>query len=319
MRGLFLQDGNLELREDYPAPTAMEGWSRIRVLQAGICETDLQLVAGYMGFSGILGHEFVGIAESGPLLGRRVVGEINCICGQCDMCGRELGNHCRRRSVIGIVDQDGAFADELLGPDANLHVVPDQVSDDLATLIEPIAAALQILEQVQITVGMQAVVVGDGRLGNLCAQVLDAAGCRVLVVGKHSSKLEYLHELGLATCRQNDAPRDRSADLAVDCTGSPTGLESCFSMVRPRGTVVMKTTLADPHHLSLAPVVIDELNVIGSRCGPFDAAIATLRKDQLNLDRFISASYNLEDYRSAFEQAISGDALKVILKISNRA
>jgi threonine dehydrogenase-like Zn-dependent dehydrogenase len=276
----------------------------------------LQLVAGYMGFSGILGHEFVGIAESGPLTDQRVVGEINCICNDCDMCSRGLGNHCSNRSVIGILNHDGAFADYLIVPEQNLHAVPDEMSDDLATLVEPIAAALQILEQVDLSSDTRVIVVGDGRLGNLCAQVLKNAKCNVTVVGRHEAKLRTFAALNVTTCHLDDAPTDRAADVVVDCSGSSTGLATALSFVRPRGTVVMKTTVAAEHEIALAPIVIDEITLVGSRCGPFDKAIAAITNNEFQLDGFISGRYPLERYREAFKHATLRDALKIILEIS---
>ena len=315
MRALELTDGRLQLRAAYPDPTPGVGSTRVNVLQAGICETDLQLVAGYMGFSGILGHEFVGIVETGPLAGQRVVGEINCVCNACEMCSRGLSNHCANRTVIGILNHDGAFADALIVPEENLHRVPDEMSDDLATLVEPIAAALQIPQQISLSPGMRAVVVGDGRLGNLCAQVLKTANCDVLVVGKHKAKLAAFSALEIETCLLSETPTDRAADLVVDCAGSNSGLATALSIVRPRGTVVMKTTVAGEHEVSLAPIVIDEISVVGSRCGPFDKAIKAIVNGQFQLDDFISGRYPLEQFEAAFAQATGKDALKVILEM----
>lgn len=315
MRALKLEDGKLQMQSEYADPIAPTGSSIVRVSQAGICETDLQLVAGYMGFEGVLGHEFVGVAESGRFAGQRVVGEINCVCGDCHMCSRGIRNHCVQRTVIGILNHDGAFADALVVPEANLHPVPDKMSDDLATLVEPIAAALQIPEQVSIKPNMRSVVVGDGRLGNLCAQVLRNAGCQVLVVGKHETKLQKFQAMGIETCLLSDAPNDRSADVVVDCAGSSSGLSTAVSHVRPRGTIVMKTTVAAEHQLTLASIVIDEITLIGSRCGPFDKAIKAINNGEFQLDGFIDGRYPLEQFQQAFAHATNGDALKVILAI----
>jgi threonine dehydrogenase-like Zn-dependent dehydrogenase len=315
MKALVLNNGKLQFKSDYSEGTIAADSTRVRVLQAGICETDLQLVKGYMGFEGVLGHEFVGIAEHGPLNGQRVVGEINCTCGRCDLCDRGLGNHCPNRSVIGILNHDGAFAESLVVPTQNLLPVPDDMSNDMATLVEPVAAALQIPEQMELVVGSQAIVVGDGRLGNLCAQVLKAAGCNVRVVGKHEQKLARFSAMGIKTTLLNDVPKTRTADVVVDCTGSESGLTLALSLVRPRGTVVMKTTVAGQHQLSLAPVVIDEITLLGSRCGPFDKAIAALQAGRFQLDDFISARYPLEEFEAAFQHARSGDALKVVFDI----
>lgn len=316
MKALVLESGQLTFDPDRTPPVVPPNSVMVRVLQAGICETDLQLMAGYMGFQGVLGHEFVGIAESGEFAGQRVVGEINCICGQCEMCQRGLGNHCLKRTVIGILNHDGAFAEYLVVPAANLHRVPDTISDDLATLVEPIAAALQIREQVPLNRDQRCYVVGDGRLGNLCAQVLQNAGCRVTVIGKHPNKLETFARMGLATSLLDSIDSLPSGDLVVDCAGSDSGLTTALRLVRPRGTVVMKTTVAAPHTISMAPVVIDEITLVGSRCGPFDKAIAALQQGRFQLEDFISGRYSLEDYQAAFEHATSGNALKVILEVA---
>lgn len=317
MRALELIDSKLVLRTDYPLADVPDGWTRVRVLQAGICETDLQLLAGYMGFAGVLGHEFVGVAEDGPLAGERVTAEINCACHECDLCNGGLSNHCPQRSVVGILNHDGAFADSLVVPNRNLHRVPDAMSDDLATLVEPVAAALQIREQVDLRPGMMAAVVGDGRLGNLCAQVLKLAGCHVVVVGKHQEKLATFQRLGLETRRLDELTEAACFDVVVECAGSPTGLDTALALVRPRGTVFMKTTIAGNHELSLAPVVINEINLLGSRCGPFDKAIACIAAGELDLDGFITARYPLEEFAAAFARARQKDALKVMLQVAS--
>lgn len=317
MRALELSNGQLRLRTDYREADVPPGSTRVKVTQAGICETDLQLVAGYMGFSGVLGHEFVGVAESGEFAGQRVVGEINCVCDDCDMCSQGLGNHCPNRTVIGILNHDGGFADSLIVPEANLHAVPDDMSDDLATLVEPVAAALQISEQVSLSGDMRAIVVGDGRLGNLCAQVLKHRVEHVLVVGKHAEKLKTFESMGIATCLLQDVAPDLKASLVVDCAGSASGLSTALSLVRARGTVVMKTTVAGEHQIPLAPIVIDEITVVGSRCGPFDKAISAIAGNELELDHFISGRFKIEDFEAAFARATEKDALKVILEIAN--
>ena len=307
--------GELSLDTNYAEPSASDGLVRVRVTQAGICETDLQLVAGYMGFSGVIGHEFVGVAESGQFERQRVVGEINCICRQCDYCIEGLGNHCPHRTVIGILNHDGAFADYLLVPEANLHVVPDSMTDDLATLVEPIAAAMQIETQVALRPGMKTAVVGDGRLGFLCAQALRQAGCDVTIVGKHADKLATFTAIDFAACTLSELAAERVYQLVVDCSGSKSGLETAMSIVRPCGTLVMKTTVAAKHEVALAPVVIDEITIVGSRCGPFDKAIEAIRDERFHLDNFISGRFPLESYREAFARAMQPDALKVILEM----
>lgn len=315
MRAVVLGD-SLQLNTQYPDPDASGDQISVRVLKAGICETDLQLCQGYMGFRGVLGHEFVGIADHGRFAGQRVVGEINCACGDCHACAAGCGNHCRRRTVIGILNHDGAFADRLLVPESNLHAVPDHVSDDQAVFVEPLAAACRIPEQIALHSGQCVVVLGDGRLGNLCAQVLRFHGCQVLVVGKHVWKLNLLKTLGMETALLNDVADTQFADVVVDCTGSPSGLPAAAEMVRPRGTIVLKTTVATEQQLHLAPLVIHEISLIGSRCGPFDKALQLLDQQAIQLEPLISAEYQLEDWQDAFARAVQPDALKVLFQIA---
>ncbi|MCA9071929.1 MAG: alcohol dehydrogenase catalytic domain-containing protein, partial [Planctomycetaceae bacterium] len=269
MRAVVLQKGEAQFQTDVSPPEPKAGEARVRVLKAGICETDLQLIQGYMGFEGVLGHEFVGIAETGPLAGQRVVGEINCSCRTCEYCKAGLETHCPHRTVLGILNHDGAFADALVLPEVNLHVVPDEIPTELAALTEPVAAAFQIPTQLPLEDFQNVTVLGDGRLGNLCAQVIRLSGCQVRVVGKHPDKLKLFEELGLETIELQNLQPTRTADLVVDCTGSDTGLSLALQLVKPRGTIVLKTTVAGEQTLSLAPFVIDEITLVGSRCGPF--------------------------------------------------
>jgi threonine dehydrogenase-like Zn-dependent dehydrogenase len=236
MRAIVLNHGRLSHAAGHPTPVLRDGEVLVRVLRAGVCETDLQLVRGYMGFNGVLGHEFVGVAESGPFEGRRVVGEINCSCWACPTCKAGRPSHCPNRTVLGILNHDGAFADLIAVPQRNLHAVPDSIPDDVAVFTEPVAAAFQIPAQIPIDRTDRVVVLGDGRLGNLCAQVLARLSDHVTVVGKHAEKLALL---GLATKLLADLEPDHSADIVVDCTGSPTGLPTALSLVRPRGTIVL--------------------------------------------------------------------------------
>ena len=287
----------------------------VDVVKAGICETDLQLCQGYMGFVGTLGHEFVGIARTGRFAGQRVVGEINCACHACEMCRRQLTNHCPNRSVIGIVSHDGAFADSVIVPDKNLHAVPDNVSDTDAVFVEPIAAACRIAQQVDLVGGEVVTVLGDGRLGNLCAQVLRFQGCEVRVVGKHEFKLRILEDLGIPTTRLANLQPERSSDIVVDCTGSTSGLPTALQLVRPCGTIVLKTTVAAEQTLHMAPFVIDEIKLVGSRCGPFADALALLRSNAISVAPLHSASYSLEAATTAFEHATRKDTLKVLFDV----
>jgi len=313
MRALLL-DGQVSFRPDYPSPSPAGDNVLVRVLTAGVCETDLQLIRGYMGYSGVLGHEFVGVAESGPYVGRRVVGEINCACGTCALCLRDLPTHCANRTVIGILGHDGAFADYLVVPQRNLHLVPDSLPDHVAVFTEPVAAAFQILVQVQVCATDRVIVLGDGRLGNLCAQVLANVTQRLLVVGKHPEKLALLDRRGIRTALLSEVPEDRLADIVVDCTGSETGLPTALKLVRPRGTIVLKTTLAGTQTLAWAPLVIDEITVVGSRCGPFDRALAALARGEVDVRPLIQERLPLDRGIEALE--LANRRLKVLLEVS---
>jgi threonine dehydrogenase-like Zn-dependent dehydrogenase len=315
MRALVFDRHGLSGRSDYPDPSRRDGEVLVRVTRAGVCETDLQLIRGYMAFSGVLGHEFVGVAESGAFKGRRVVGEINCSCWKCPTCLAGRPSHCPNRSVIGILNHDGAFADLIAVPERNLHAVPDSLSDDIAVFTEPVAAAFQIPAQTSIGGQDRVTVLGDGRLGNLCAQVLARLSSNVTVVGKHAEKLSLLSDAGVATKLLADIEPDHHADIVVDCTGSPTGLPTALSLVRPRGTIVLKTTVAGEQTLALAPIVIDEVTIVGSRCGPFDLALAALAAGDVRVLPLISARYGLSDGLAAIEYARSKPALKVLIDV----
>ena len=317
MRALAFDGSTVQLDADRAEPRPGPGEVLVRVLRAGVCETDLQILAGYHGFRGVLGHEFVGIAIGGAFDGRRVVGEINCSCWACNTClNAGHPGHCRHRTMIGIVGRDGAFADLVAVPERNLHVVPDAIDDDTAVFTEPVAAAFQIPTQLDIRQDHRIIVLGDGRLGNLCAQVLASLSDRVLVVGKHSTKLEILRSMGIETRLLAATPPapDRSADIVVDCTGSPTGLSSALALVRPRGTIVLKTTIAGEHSLSLAPVVVDEVTIAGSRCGPFDRALDALAHGLVDVRPLISDRCRLADGVRALERARERGVLKVLIE-----
>jgi threonine dehydrogenase-like Zn-dependent dehydrogenase len=306
-------DGQLSYRQDHPLPTPLDGEVLVQVQRAGVCETDLQLMQGYMGFRGVLGHEFVGVAQSGAFQGRRVVGEINCACHRCDTCRAGLATHCPNRTVLGILNHDGAFADTIAVPERNLHAVPDALPTDLAVFTEPVAAAFQIPVQVPIREQDRIVILGDGRLGNLCAQVLAQRSAHVVVVGKHPEKLALLSARGIGTTLLSDPPDPRSADIVVDCTGSATGLPTALQLVRPRGTIVLKTTVAGQQTLAYAPFVIDEVTLVGSRCGPFDQALAALEEEKIDVAPLISERFGLASGVAALGRAAQTGVLKVLL------
>ena len=315
MRALTLEQDGVVLRTDAPDPALRPGEVPVRVLRAGICETDLQLIRGYKNFRGVLGHEFVGIAQDGPFEGLRVVGEINCSCWSCATCLAGRATHCPARSVIGILEHDGAFADLVAVPQRNLHVVPDSISTDAAVFTEPLAAALQIPAQIHVRRRDHVLVLGDGRLGNLCAQVLSHVTNHVLVVGKHESKLAVLRSLGIETALLSDVREAPMADIVVDCTGSESGMPTALTLVRPRGTIVMKTTTAGTQTLVLAPIVVDEVTIVGSRCGPFDQALTALKSHDVDVLPLISSRFDLSHAIEALDEAARKSALKVLLDV----
>jgi threonine dehydrogenase-like Zn-dependent dehydrogenase len=316
MRGLWLEAGTLRLRADLPLPEPPPGEARISVLHAGVCGTDLELVRGYYPFRGVPGHEFVGRVDSAPghepWVGRRVVGEINAVCRRCETCRAGRPRHCEARTVLGILGRDGAFAECLSLPVENLHAVPDAVADETAVFAEPVAAALEIQEQVPIGAGDRVVVVGDGRLGNLVAQTLALTGCDLLAVGRHPAKLDLLASRGIRTGGAADVP-PRRADVAVECTGAPEGFELARKALRPRGTLVLKSTYAGTPALNLSPIVVDEVTVVGSRCGPVDAALRLLASGRIDATSLVHARYPLRDAVQAFAHAARPGVLKVLV------
>jgi threonine dehydrogenase-like Zn-dependent dehydrogenase len=315
MRGLWLEDRRLRVRDDLPVPEPPAGEARIRVTAAGLCHTDLELARGYYPYAGVLGHEFVGVVDRAPSdpswEGRRVVGEINATCGVCPTCRAGRSSHCEQRTVLGIVNRDGAFADYLTLPIANLHAVPDGVPDDVAVFAEPVAAAFQILAQLRIARHDRVVVFGDGKLGQVIAQVLATTGCAPTVIGRHPRKLAHLAARGIAT--QVDAPAARAADVVVDCTGRREGLQAALAALRPRGTLVLKSTFAGDTSLNLSAIVVDEITIVGSRCGPFAPALAALASGAVVVAPLIEARLPLADAVDAVARAGSPGTLKVIL------
>jgi threonine dehydrogenase-like Zn-dependent dehydrogenase len=287
----------------------------IKVHLAGICSTDLQIFKGYMGFTGVPGHEFVGSVIEGPrdLTGKRVVGEINFGCGQCEACRRDLARHCPNRKVMGILNADGAFAEYLVTPVENLHVVPDGIADEEAVFVEPLAAAFEILTQIQLDPGDEVLVLGDGKLGNLCAQTLRLTGAKITALGKHADKLALIKKTGVRTISLEDW-QPRYFDVVVEATGSASGLELALSAVRPRGTLILKSTIAGNHQVSLAPIVIHEINVIGSRCGPFPDALDALAARQVAVTPLIEKVYSLDDSMAAVAHAAARGARKILLR-----
>jgi threonine dehydrogenase-like Zn-dependent dehydrogenase len=315
VRAIVLDVDDLHVDQVRPAPNPAADEVIVRVTRAGVCETDLQLIQGYMGFRGVLGHEFVGVAESGHFAGQRVVGEINCACWNCDTCRGGLPTHCPHRTVLGILNHDGAFADLIAVPQRNLHRVPDSIPDDIAVFTEPVAAAFQIPAQLEISTNDRVVVLGDGRLGNLCAQVLASICDHLLVVGKHPGKLAILERMGLPTAMLSEELPARAADIVVDCTGSESGLPTALKLVRPRGRIVLKTTVAGTQTLAWAPFVVDEITLIGSRCGPFDQALHALEHGLVDVEPLIADRFSLSNGLMALERARQKDVLKVLIEM----
>ncbi|MBI5282503.1 MAG: alcohol dehydrogenase catalytic domain-containing protein [Candidatus Solibacter usitatus] len=319
MIAAWIEDGSASLRR-VSRPRRKPGHALIRLLCGGICNTDIELLRGYYGFHGVPGHEFVGEvveADDSRWLGKRVVGEINLACGVCGWCRRGLGRHCPRRTVLGIVKHRGAFAELLTLPEANLREVPKEVATDHAVFTEPIAAACEILEQVRIPRGAPVAVLGDGKLGLLVAQVLTCHGAAVTVYGRHREKLRIAARAGADTRIVNKLPR-AAYEYVVDATGSAEGLMSAAAMTRPRGTLILKSTVHGTVALDAARVIVDEITLVGSRCGPFEPALKLLRGGRILLDEMISAEYPLRDAPSAFGRAQERGALKVLLRGETR-
>jgi threonine dehydrogenase-like Zn-dependent dehydrogenase len=310
-------DGGLKFRSDYPAPVPAPAESIVRVALAGICGTDLEIARGYMKYRGVPGHEFVGtvVETSNPKLrARRVVGEINAGCGHCATCAAGLARHCASRTVLGILGRDGAFAELLRLPDANLIPIPDSMPDDVAVFTEPVAAACEILEQVQLARNKSIAVMGDGRLGALVAFTLKAEGHLPLVCGHHPEKLARLGSLGLATA--NEASLTEKFDVVIDCSGSGAGLQRAIELVKPRGTIVLKSTAAAGAEINLAPVVVNEITVVGSRCGRFQPALEALEAGRIDPRPLIDATFALDDGLAAFEAARNPLNFKILLRAS---
>ncbi|RMG43732.1 MAG: alcohol dehydrogenase [Acidobacteria bacterium] len=316
MLGLVFDGRRALLRSDLPEPQPRDGWAVLRVRLAGICRTDLEITRGYMAHRGVLGHEFVGevaACSDRTWIGRRVVGEINAACGRCATCRAGLPRHCPERRVLGIDRLDGCLAELCTLPVANLHPVPDAIPDERAVFTEPLAAAYEILEQVAVGREDRVVVLGDGKLGILCAWVLATASRRVTLAGHHPAKLAAAAWGGVETVAPPAAPA-AGADLVVEATGAPGGLEQAARLCRPRGTVVLKSTLAGGSPVDLAPLVVNEITVVGSRCGPFERALEGLERHRFPVERLIAARYPLSRATEALARAAEPGVLKVLVE-----
>ena len=319
MKALRFENGRLGVAD--VAVPEREGEALVRVRVAGVCNTDLEIVRGYAGFEGTLGHEFVGEVERAPgapeLEGRRVVGEINAGCGRCQLCRAGDARHCPARTVLGIVGRDGAFAEYLRLPVANLLPVPDEVPDERAVFTEPLAAACGVTERARIETETRVAVVGDGKLGLLCAQAIRAAtGAGVTLVGRHERKLQIVRERGVRALKSDELPAsyERAFDVTIEASGSPAGFETALKLLRPRGTLVLKSTFHGTTELTTAPVVVDEISIVGSRCGRFQPALELLRRDAVETDALITDEFPLSEGPRALERAAEPGVLKVLLR-----
>jgi threonine dehydrogenase-like Zn-dependent dehydrogenase len=319
MKALRFDGERLSVAE--AAVPSREGEALVRVTLAGVCNTDLEIARGYAGFRGTPGHEFVGRVERAPgapeLVGRRVVGEINAGCGECGLCLAGDSRHCPERTVLGIVGRDGAFAEFLQLPAANLLPVPDEVPDERAVFTEPLAAACGITERVSVGAGSRVAVIGDGKLGLLCAQALKVmTGAGVTLVGRHQTKMELARRAGVEIVKSDDLPSSysRAFDVTVEASGSPTGFETALSLLRPRGTLVLKSTFHGTTELNAAPVVVDEISIVGSRCGRFRPALELLASGAIEVEKMIHEEYALAEGTRAFERAATPGVLKVLIR-----
>lgn len=320
MNALWLENHKLSFRKDVPVPVPQPGEALVRVRLAGICSTDLELAKGYLPFTGIPGHEFVGDVISAPegagdWSGRRVVGDINLTCGTCEQCLSGRSTHCRKRTVLGILNHDGAFTEFLSLPVINLHQVPDSVTDEAAVFTEPLAAALEIQQQVHIHPDDRVLVIGAGRLGLLIAETLSLTGCDLKAVTRHERQRKLLDGRGICSIREEDIPEGKM-DVVVEAAGSPAGFLLARKAVRPRGSIVLKSTYKGEQKADFSSLVVDEITLVGSRCGPFLPALRLLKKKKVDPAALIDARYPLSDGIRAMEHASMPGVLKVLLCIS---
>ena len=314
-------DETLKYVEDYEKPTPRQGEALIKVTYGGVCNTDTEITKGYMGYKGILGHEFTGVVEEindedQTLLGKRVVGEINLGCKNCEWCAKDLERHCPNRSTLGILAKNGCFAEYVTLPLSNLIEIPENVPDEQAVFVEPLAAGLEILEQMHIQLCQKVMVLGDGKLGLLTALALNACGLDVLIVGKHQNKLDIAKNQGVKTQLLSEFEQAPKFDVVVEATGSITGFETSVNCVKPRGTLVLKSTIAASKELNLAPIVINEITILGSRCGRFEPAMRLIASGKIDFSQMISKIYPIEQAIKAFDANNAKDTIKILLKIS---
>ena len=321
MRALVFNN-KLELKQNFEKPTPKENEALIKVKLVGICNTDYEITKGYMGYNGILGHEFVGVVEEingedKSLLGKRVVGEINLGCKNCDYCAKGLERHCPNRQTLGIFNKDGCFADYVTLPLSNLLEVSEKINDETAVFVEPLAAALEILEQLHIKPYEKVCVLGDGKLGLITALALNASNVDVTLVGKHQNKLDIAKEQNVKTMLLENLKQEdnKSFDVVVEATGRVSGFETSLSLVKPRGVLVLKSTIATGKELNLAPIVIDEITVLGSRCGQFAPALRLMEKNVIDFSKLVSAKLSFDDAVLGFEKNKENNTIKILLEM----
>jgi len=315
MKAVVFDGKKMRFVSDYPDPNPDE--TIVKITLAGICGTDLEMLNGYMDYRGVLGHEFVGVvikSHNKDLIGKRVVGEINVGCGKCQSCKDGMDRHCSNRTVLGILHRNGTFAEFLSLPEKNLHILPENVSDEQAVFVEPLAAAFEITQQVDLNPDWKVGIVGDGRLAQLVANVLKLYCSDIVCFGRHKNKLENLKRLGIHTKIGIDSDDEHKFDLVVEATGNSSGFSDTIRLVKPRGTVILKSTVASRENLDLTPAVVNEITLIGSRCGTFRPAIEALSSKKISVDNLVDSIYPLEKFEDALEHAKKPDTLKVFLK-----
>jgi len=317
MKALVFSNKKIELKE-IPIPEPKQNEALIKIIKAGICNTDLEILRGYMNFEGVLGHEFVGRvvkSEEKKWIGKRVVGEINIGCGICDYCLKNKVNHCPSRKVVGILNKDGVFSEYITLPLSNLHIVPDKISDKIAVFTEPLAAALRILEQIKLNRKDKVLILGDGKLGLLIAQVIKRIGVSTYCIGKHKKNLKILEEKGVKTLLAGEKIPEKF-DIIIEATGNKEGFKIALNYVKPEGKIILKSTYKGDINIDISAVVINEFHIIGSRCGPFDEALKWLKKRLIDVESLIDGEYFLNEWEKAFSEAQKSGNLKILFTIN---